>query len=77
MPGCQTREENAADLAAEEFEHGADTELSAEQLDDKYNPNGDGEHPVHTRGAWVDEAFNHHTLRGYWDWVGSELEQDT
>lgn len=53
-----------------------DIDLTAEQLDAKYNPNGDGEHPKHTRGEWVGEVFALSTLRGYWDWVVSEIEQD-
>lgn len=43
--------------------------LTAEQLNDKYNPNGDGEHPVFTRGDWRSEVFNEFTLRGYWEYV--------
>ena len=29
-----------------------DEHCSADQLDAKYNPDGDGEHPVHTRWDW-------------------------
>lgn len=47
--------------------------LTAEQLDDKYNPEGSGEHPVFTRGEWRHEAFNGYTLRGYWEWVEAQI----
>lgn len=50
--------------------------LTAEQLDDKYNPEGDGEHPVFTRGDWRNEVFNGYTLRGYWEWVEAQIEEE-
>lgn len=53
-----------------------DAALSAIQLDDKYNPDGDGEHPVFNKAAWRDEAFKSLTLFGYWEWVADQL-QDT
>lgn len=51
-----------------------DRELTAEQLDDKYNPDGDGEHPIVTRECWRHEVFESNTLLGYWDWVAHKLE---
>lgn len=50
--------------------------LTAEQLDDKYNPEGNGEHPIFTRGEWRDEVFSENTLRGYWEWVESQIEEE-
>ena len=46
-----------------------DWELTADQLDDKYNPEGEGEHPVLTRKNWMYAVANEDTLQGYWDWV--------
>ena len=46
-----------------------DRDLNAEQLDAKYNPDGDGEHPVHTRDEWRSDVFNQYTISGYWEWV--------
>jgi hypothetical protein len=43
--------------------------LNPEQLDDKYNPDGDGEHPTHTRQDWVYAVSNGVTISGYWVWV--------
>ncbi len=51
-----------------------DFSLSASQLDDKYNPDGGGEHPVYTRDDWRQEVGEENTLRGYWDWVAAQLE---
>lgn len=53
-----------------------DAQLTPEQLDDQYNPDGDGEHPVFTRADWREEVAGHLTLRGYWDWVSSWLESE-
>lgn len=53
-----------------------DDGLTADQLDDKYNPNGGGEHPKHTRSEWVGDVQIGITLRGYWDWVASTIEQE-
>lgn len=52
-----------------------DVELTAEQLDDKYNPEGGGEHPMHTRRMWMDAVANEDTISGYWNWVESEIAQ--
>lgn len=50
-----------------------DFSLSAEQLDEKYNPDGDGEHPVHTRRDWRCAVVAEDTITGYWDWVVHQL----
>lgn len=50
-----------------------DVSLSPEQLDDKYNPDGDGEHPRFTREAWRQAVVQEETLRGYWDWVAVQV----
>ena len=49
--------------------------LTAEQLDDIYNPDGDGEHPTYTRGMWRQAVSQKETLRGYWDWVVAQIEE--
>ena len=46
-----------------------DEYLSADQLDAKYNPDGDGEHPVHTRWDWRQAVAQEATISGYWAWV--------
>lgn len=46
-----------------------DYELTAEQLDHKYNQDGDGEHSTHTRANWRVAVAAQDTLAGYWDWV--------
>ncbi len=50
-----------------------DLQLSPEQLDDKYNLDGDGEHPVYPRKAWRDAVAREETLFGYWEWVAYKL----
>lgn len=49
--------------------------LDADQLDDKYNPNGDGEHPVFARDSWRVAVANQDTISGYWDWVEHQIAQ--
>lgn len=52
--------------------------LSAEQLDDKYNPDGpdgDGEHPVFTHWDWLQVVAQRSTKSGYWEWLRSQIEQ--
>jgi len=46
-----------------------DKHCSADQLDAKYNPDGDGEHPVHTRWDWRQAVAQEATISGYWAWV--------
>lgn len=50
-------------------EYQDDLELSADELDDKYNPDGDGEHPLITRADWRIEVANEYTISGYWNWL--------
>ena len=47
----------------------SDEYLSADQLDAKYNLDGDGEHPVHTRWDWIQAVAQRSTISGYWAWV--------
>jgi hypothetical protein len=51
-----------------------ETDLSADQLDDKYNQDGDGEHPTYPKGTWVIAVGTWQTLMGYWDWVAYQIE---
>lgn len=53
-----------------------DKNLSPEQLDDKYNPDGDGEHPVYTQSGWRESVGAQQTLFGYWEWVQYQLSRD-
>lgn len=59
----------AQNWADHEAAFGPDVALTAEQLEDKYNPNGDGEHPAYPRTAWENEVSSKVTLLGYWDSV--------
>lgn len=52
----------------------ADLDLNADQLDHKYNPEGDGEHPTYTRAIWREAVASENTLSGYWQWVAHEIE---
>lgn len=54
----------------------ADRLLSAEELDDKYNPDGNGEHPRFQRADWRAAVANDETLVGYWQWVEYQIEQE-
>jgi hypothetical protein len=47
--------------------------LSVEQLDEKYNPEGGGEHPLFTRLDWRHEVYDENTVVGYWQWVYCRL----
>lgn len=49
--------------------------LTPEQLDDKWNPDGDGEHPEYTRLDWRNAVSNEETITGYWQWVAWAIEQ--
>lgn len=53
-----------------------DRQLSAEQLDAKYNLDGDGRHPIFGEQAWMQEVMDRFSLRGYWDWVVSQIEEE-
>lgn len=52
-----------------------DRELNGEGLDDKYNPEGDGEHPEWSRFAWRTAVAAEETISGYWDWVQHKLRE--
>ena len=52
-----------------------DRQLSAEQLDEKYNPDGGGEHPTFTRWDWRQSVAEQSTLRGYWVWVEYKVDK--
>lgn len=52
----------------------ADKDLTSEELDLKYNPDGTGEHPVLTRSTWRNEVVMEHTQDGYWSWVKTTID---
>lgn len=54
-----------------------DHTLTADQLDDKYNPEGDGEHPKFTRESWRRAVAGRDTICGYWEWVACKLHEDS
>lgn len=51
-----------------------DLGLPGGALDDKYNPEGDGEHPVISRQEWRDAVAQQDTISGYWDWLTSQID---
>jgi hypothetical protein len=55
-----------------------DVGLSAEELEQKYSPQGGGEHPDFPREDWREMIRIEDTLLGYWAWVNHQLttEQD-
>ena len=55
-----------------------DAALSAEELADKYaGEDGSwGQHPIFRRQEWREELANDDTLRGYWAWVVSKLNEE-
>ncbi|MDR3411735.1 MAG: hypothetical protein P4L87_12480 [Formivibrio sp.] len=55
---------------------GSDEGLDAEALDNKYNHDGEGEHPLHTRADWRAEVAEENTLLGYWAWIENILSGD-
>jgi hypothetical protein len=55
----------------------ADRLLSADELRDKYTTAKDcGEHPQYRRFDWRHEVNSDSTVRGYWDWVAAQLEEE-
>ncbi|MGY2488272.1 hypothetical protein [Cupriavidus sp. CP313] len=50
--------------------------LSAEHLDDLYNPEGDGEHPQITRAMCREAVALQDTVSGYWQWLAHRLTED-
>jgi hypothetical protein len=53
-----------------------DLGLPGGALDDKYNPEGDGEHPVVTRQEWREAVAQQETVSGYWDWTAHKIAED-
>lgn len=53
----------------------ADADLIPEQLDDKYNQEGGGEHPAFPRAFWRQDVSNGDTLLGYWEWTAHRIEE--
>lgn len=53
-----------------------DYDLSARTLEEKYSPEGDGQHPHYTRNAWRGAVAMDDTLLGYWDWLVSQLNEE-
>ena len=55
-----------------------DTGLTAEQLENKYAPDGgelDDCHPEHTARKWQARVTQGSTRLGYWDWVVQQIEE--
>lgn len=50
--------------------------MTPAELDAKYNPDGDGEHPTWTRETWRVEVGLQNTVLGYWEWVSHRLEEE-
>lgn len=65
-------------LAASDIPYVAkdDHGLSAEQLDDKYNPDGGGQHPEFTRAMWREEVANERVYCGYWAWCEVRVDEE-
>lgn len=52
--------------------------LSAGQLAEKYGTDSSwGEHPEFSRGTWQDEVATGDVQSGYWDWVVSQIAQES
>ena len=51
-------------------DHGHD----GQSLDDEYNQEGDGEHPVFIRTEWRQAVENLDTVSGYWDWCAYKID---
>ena len=52
-----------------------DSQLAPWQLDDKYNPDGDGEHPFFSVWDWTQAVAQRSTLSGYWTWLQYKIEE--
>lgn len=50
-----------------------DTERDPEQLEQKYSPTGDGEHPDWPREDWISLVSRRETISGYWEWVRHQI----
>ncbi|MBG6083089.1 hypothetical protein [Rubrivivax gelatinosus] len=53
----------------------SDADLSADELEEKYNPGGGGEHPVLLRAHWRHDVASELTIRGYWHWVADVIQE--
>ena len=53
-----------------------DGQLSAEELDAKYNPEGDGEDPRYSRWDWRQAVAQESTISGYWVWVEHMIKSE-
>lgn len=53
--------------------YGADRELDADGLEDKYMR----DHPMQTRAMWREAVANEDTILGYWSWVAHELKENS
>lgn len=53
-----------------------DAGLTAQQLDDEYNVDGDGEQPEFTRANWREAVRLENTISGYWQWVEYQLRTE-
>lgn len=49
--------------------------LTEDQLDEKYNPDGDGENPSFPRAEWRGGVENRDTICGYWTWMRCMLRE--
>jgi hypothetical protein len=55
----------------------ADRLLTADELAEKYTTERDaGEHPRYLRQDWISAVALRDTLRGYWQWVEAQLEEE-
>lgn len=66
--------QDSFDIPPQAHALGDDLDLSADQLDHKYNPEGDGEHPTYIRAMWREAVASENTLSGYWQWVANEID---
>jgi hypothetical protein len=48
--------------------------LNANDLETKYSPVGDGEHPNFPRQLWRLVVMDLDTISGYWDWVFNQIQ---
>lgn len=50
--------------------------LTVEQLEARYSPDGDGQHPVYTIWDWVQVVAQRSTREGYWYWLKHQLDEE-
>ena len=53
----------------------SDSSLTADELEEKYNPEGGGEHPVFHRAHWRQDVSRELTIKGYWEWVRDVIQE--